>query len=895
LNHLSDAHGLESLAHAARLILDREDGCLPDLSHITVLLPNQRISGDLARDLEACAACPLLLPRLTTLEAWPDEVLPPAQCTPDSQREAMLYTALKERRWPAGQLWPLCAALLSLMHEMTRHRVRIPARAADFEGILASALGCRTSGLISFEAGLVHAAWQDLTSAAKPDRTVEQGLRLAKIAASASGPLYALNPGLTPLEESFLAAYAESQPVCRLHVEPGDKVLRSFLDQAVAGTTDIELREQAGRLRAASDMRGYKERMILFAAASLEEEARGAAARVLQWLSEGKRNIAVIAQDRMAARRLRALLERVGVLVRDETGWRLSTTIAAAALSRWLDLLASDFHHRDLLDFVKFPYPFAGMDERVREGGVAELENLIREHGLSGRLGVLLTRARQENRDAARALLEVLRRGRDGFSMRDATLAEWQSRCLNSVNILDMTASLDADPAGRQLLDAMRRLRLEMRDEREAYRFEEWREWLDRQLERESFLDTEIDSPLVFTHLAATRLRQFDAALVVGADATRLPGLSESPGFFNESVRRELGLPGVRQQQEEVWQDLVDLVASTSVVVFSWQSVREGEPNPASPWLTLFDTLHHLAWESSLRVSDLAATLPRWAVTPDDAAPLPEQTRIPEPILLPPQVPDRLSVSAAQSLIDCPYQFFARHVLDLNEPDEVREEMEKRDYGELAHRILHRLHVLHPVFSEVPRARLEADFERISGEVFAANPHLGCLDRAWALRWRRTWPAYVEWQLEREARGWRWEGGEIQMSARIGLIAGAVTLHGRLDRMDTHSGSEAVLDYKLRDPSGLKRKMAIPGEDAQLAAYGLLRPDAAHAEYVSMDRDKTVSVALPDELRAAAREFGGRLQAIIEDLHAGVPLPAHGAPHVCRFCEMSGLCRIGHW
>jgi ATP-dependent helicase/nuclease subunit B len=336
-------------------------------------------------------------------------------------------------------------------------------------------------------------------------------------------------------------------------------------------------------------------------------------------------------------------------------------------------------------------------------------------------------------------------------------------------------------------------------------------------------------------------------------------------------------------------------VASTSVVVFSWQSVREGEPNPASPWLTLFDTLHHLAWESSLRVSDLAATLPRWAVTPDDAAPLPEQTRIPEPTLLPPQVPDRLSVSAAQSLIDCPYQFFARHVLDLNEPDEVREEMEKRDYGELAHRILHRLHVLHPVFSEVPRARLEADFERISGEVFAANPHPGCLDRAWALRWRRTWPAYVEWQLEREARGWRWEGGEIQMSARIGLIAGAVTLHGRLDRMDTRSGQEAVLDYKLRDPSGLKRKMAIPGEDAQLAAYGLLRPDAAHAEYVCMDRDKTVSVALPDELRAAAREFGGRLQAILGDLHAGVPLPAHGAPEVCGFCEISGLCRRGHW
>ncbi|MCK7494187.1 MAG: hypothetical protein MZW92_25470 [Comamonadaceae bacterium] len=53
---------------------------------------------------------------------------------------------------------------------------------------------------------------------------------------------------------------------------------------------------------------------------------------------DGVESIALVALDRLARARARALLERAQVLVRDETGWKLSTTSAAAAVMRWYDL-----------------------------------------------------------------------------------------------------------------------------------------------------------------------------------------------------------------------------------------------------------------------------------------------------------------------------------------------------------------------------------------------------------------------------------------------------------------------------------------------------------------------------------------------------------------------------
>ncbi|MBL0038622.1 MAG: hypothetical protein IPP36_08500 [Nitrosomonadales bacterium] len=105
----------------------------------------------------------------------------------------------------------------------------------------------------------------------------------------------------------------------------------------------LSLREQADHLQKHFPHAVLGHRLHFFGAHGLEQEARAAEVQIRRWLLAGKKNIAIVAQDRLVARRMRALLERAGVLVCDETGWKLSTLSVSTVLMRWLDALQSDF------------------------------------------------------------------------------------------------------------------------------------------------------------------------------------------------------------------------------------------------------------------------------------------------------------------------------------------------------------------------------------------------------------------------------------------------------------------------------------------------------------------------------------------------------------------------
>ena len=259
----------------------------------------------------------------------------------------------------------------------------------------------------------------------------------------------------------------------------------------------------------------------------------------------------------------------------------------------------------------------------------------------------------------------------------------------------------------------------------------------------------------------------------------------------------------------------------------------------------------------------------------------------------PQRVPLRLSASAYASLMACPYQFFSRRMLGLSEAEEVREALEKRDYGEFVHRILQRFHAEHPQLSGRPDEALAADLEAISRTVFAPEIEENFLEHAWLARWLECVPGYVAWQKAREAAGWFFAGGELVRERGLPLAgSGELVLHGRIDRLDRKAdGSEAVLDYKTQNAQGLKRRLADPGEDVQLACYALLQGErVGEAAYIGLDGEKPVEMPLPD-VQETARGQGARLAAAIDAVRAGAALPAHGVDAVCEWCEMRGLCR----
>jgi ATP-dependent helicase/nuclease subunit B len=99
-------------------------------------------------------------------------------------------------------------------------------------------------------------------------------------------------------------------------------------------------------------------------------------------MQEGKKQIAIIPQDRMVARRVRALLERADIAVSDETGWKLSTTRAAAVLAAWLELVASNAQTIALLDFLKSPFLFPDAETEAQQR--MSIEKALVKEGVTG-------------------------------------------------------------------------------------------------------------------------------------------------------------------------------------------------------------------------------------------------------------------------------------------------------------------------------------------------------------------------------------------------------------------------------------------------------------------------------------------------------------------------------
>ena len=893
---------VDLLHSAAAAIIAAEHARLPDLSACTVLLPNLHAVPAMASALGQAAGVPaLLLPKLTTLPQLAKQVALAQTSVPDSVRQGMLYEALRARKWfPAELLWPLTGELLKLFDELTFHQVRLPESYEDFLQQLAHAYQASAGESLQFEARLVHALWHALQHdlGERLDSATTYVLQLSQLAQNADAPLYGVGlADLAPIEHAFLQRYRERKTVSLFATDaltPEDSSASgAVLRAAWASQVSNSLFERAAALRSAVPASPIESKLKLFGAQSLEQEASAAVLQVRLWLAAGRSQIAIVAQDRLAARRVRALLEREKILVCDETGWTFSTTSASALIMRWLDLVADDFYYQDLLDFLKSPLVFSHIERESRRDAVSALEMLIRENNAVTRLERYLELARGPQQAGCLQLLQALEKARAGWQTRRAQpLRVWLQLLTDTLSQLGILAPLSRDLAGSQLLEMLEQAAAELSNASESFRFGEWRHWLNQRFENATFLDTGIDSPVVFTHLPATRLRNFDAALLLGCDSAHLPAPPPASVFFNQAVRASLKLPTWQDTLQAEQRDVAGLLARSTEMLATWQAFQHSEPNLLSPLLALLATCHAQAYGTDLCDARLSALLA--AQTPR-AASIPSPS--PAPSLSPAQIPKEISASGYASLMTCPYQYFARHVLHLNELEEVQIDLEKRDFGTLVHHILYEFHRRHPLFDAEDAATLEASLRAISQHIFAPLLRSNYLSQAWFSQWEKLIPSYLEWQAKRESEGWHWHNGEESQRVPFMLNNGeTLSLKGRLDRLDSGPIGLAVLDYKMKSKAALVKQLKQPGEDVQLPVYALLAGElATAAAYLSFDQDQVALVQPEEDIQELAQQVATRLQSLFEELYNNAGLPAHGAETACAMCEMEGLCRRSYW
>ncbi|MCP5278513.1 MAG: PD-(D/E)XK nuclease family protein [Thiobacillus sp.] len=868
-----------SLLPAATRFLELEASHRPDFSGCIVLIPHHHMGVDFRLALRRSMPDPVFLPpRLLTLPDLARTATVDTTAEPDSKRLAELHDFLAHiGHLPREGLWQAARELLDLLEEMDRAQVTLDGAAAD----RALDQG-RGNPYLGLEATIARGVWQALGQDA-PGRARAYGLRLAWLANRAQQPLYTLGlMDLAAQEDDFLRSWAERQPVLALPAPvPYPERHALLVDAWRTQTPPLERRAgDHARQQATSPLAGA---LAIHPAHNLETAARTAERVLLDWLAEGRRRIALVALDRLLARRLRALLERRRILVQDETGWTLSTSAVSHVVERWLAMSGERVWHGDLLDLLKSPFLFAD-DPAGRTAAAHGLEAALRRHGAPANLAGYQALARQEGLAEAQSILSRLAAAQSLFTRRRQPLAAWTRQLLEAMDLLGARPALAADPIGRQLLELLQRLEQEVAGMSQGFDQGDWRRWLFLHLEQTTFSEASVESPLRLTHLAAAHHRELEGVIILGAGAAHLPGGAKAT-VFNDATLRQLGLPG-REEKEAATQDmLMDLLARTPRAAFIWQAEADGDPAPLSPWLVHLEAFHQAAWGQRL-IRTLELPLP---LAEGPGAMPADPPSAPRP-------PRRLSVSAWQSLVACPYQFFARHVLGLNEPDDMPEEMDKAEYGSLVHRILARFHSTHPSLENETAPYWEAELKTLSAAVFDVAEHRHFQAVAWRLRWERHIPDYVAWALGREVEGWRFHAAETPLEKAVAWGDGDQTLlYGRADRLDHKDGDVAVLDYKTQSRQTLRAKLEPGGEDVQLAAYAWLA-DATQAGFVSVDEKQVVLLQAEagDDLALRAGAEEGRIAKTMAEMAAGAGLPAHGALSTCAWCEMQGLCRRAH-
>ena len=620
--------------------------------------------------------------------------------------------------------------------------------------------------------------------------------------------------------------------------------------------------------------------VALHACPDPSHEAERAAACVMRHLEAARTPVALAAVDRVLTRRIRAMLAARGVGLADETGWKLSTTRAAAQVMGLLQACAWDACSDEVMDWLK-------NTPAVPAGALLSLERRVRRAGLRAWASVrperLLSRPGEASGEWA-GLIEQANGWRERLRATRA-LSQWQEAVRELLQSGGQWEALEADAAGAQLIAALgldlagQALWSQLPQSARRLSLAEFTAWANEALESESFVpDPSGPAQVVILPFNQILGRRFAALVVPGCDEVRLAPSPEPPGPWTAAQREVLGLPS-REQLEQALRAGWRHALQTPQVDVLWRLTDEaGEPVLASPLVQQLEFM-----QGALRAADVRE-MRELAHQP---VPRPRAQAAGLPVV-------SLSASAYDDLRNCPYRFFALRQLGLQEASEIDQDLDKRDFGNWVHEVLRRFHEAlrdDPRAQALPRSEL---LDRVAQEVTRAL----ALPPEEFLPFQAAWPQVREGYLNELARFEAAHGGRFhEAEADREVALGPVRLFGRIDRIDhLPDGQRMVMDYKTGSVAGIQARVKLPFEDTQLAFYAaLLGDDTVRAAYVSVgERGETKFIEQPQVL--AARD--ALVQGVLDDLHRigeGERLQALGEGQACTYCAARGLCRKDFW
>ena len=271
-----------------------------------------------------------------------------------------------------------------------------------------------------------------------------------------------------------------------------------------------------------------------------------------------------------------------------------------------------------------------------------------------------------------------------------------------------------------------------------------------------------------------------------------------------------------------------------------------------------------------------------------------------------PQPPRPLSVTALDLYAQCPFKFFARHVLRLSEERDEQDGLTPLERGRLHHQIFEAIYAAwqerggRAVTPErLDEARALA-VEVMETHLARVSPSDAALERT-RLVGSPVAPGLIDVVLRLEAER-PVEVIERRLEHRIDGVyefrgphgPRRVEVRGVADRIDLLAdGTFRIFDYKTSAP-GTPLQIAIYAlcATARLRGYRGRDWTLAEAAYVAFRGDRSViPLARPAETEATLLEAETTIATIADAIEAGVFPPRPRTRSLCGSCAYAGVCR----
>ncbi len=614
------------------------------------------------------------------------------------------------------------------------------------------------------------------------------------------------------------------------------------------------------------------ENLSFIALKDINDEALTIALIMRKQLESADKTCALITANRQLSRSVISIMKRWNVNVDDSSGKPLSSTAPAIFMRLVLDVFISDFSTSSLASLLK--HPFCNMNIKgynfrtlCRSFEMFALLGCSKSNGLEGIKDNLIEASKKSFNKHSRyikdvyAMVEIIYMLERAFKplencassqlceIVEAHILVCENLNEKSQNEKSTTINMWAGDDGQCLASAFAGI-LKSSSQITKTTIEDYANCFTSFLTAPSRVSVGFHSRLFIWGPLEARLQSVDVAIIGSLNEGIMPRPSSDNGWLSNAMLQEVGLPSIDHMIGVGANDLLSMFGSNEII-FTRAKFEDGKETIPSRWWQRFDVLRAAVGFSNLPKPDYdfeSLSLKLDSASVDISQKV--KISVPKPTPKISSRPKYLSASSLQTLLDDPYQVYAKSILKLQNVGELSSDLNSMDFGNLVHKIfeifiIENEHLLtnQQSFSAKTTNKLERKLGIITSQEFKKVVSDGIEKIFWQVKLTKINKGFLENLLiscinTKYIKVEKKLVGELKTKNNNSLKITAIA-----DRIDVFKrGHARIIDYKTGGNAGLKKLQN--GTNIQLSLEAFLLQDncenSREFEYNKTSKTKTI-------------------------------------------------------